>query len=93
MMKVLQSGIFKRKVKKLHKPEKLQLDDAVRQIINNPEIGEEKKGELKQVRVYKFKLNQTTHLLAYRFSEETLELIMLGPYENYYRDLKQYLNK
>ncbi len=92
-MKALQSGIFKRKVKKLHKREKLQLDEAIRHIMEAPESGEENKGDLRQVRVYKFKIDETMYLIAYRHSEEMLELIMFGPHENYYRDLKQYLNQ
>ena len=31
------------------------------------------------------------YLLSYRIREETLELIMIGPHENYYRDLKSYI--
>ena len=57
-------------------------------IIENPIIGNEKKGSLKGVFVYKFKLGSTLYLLAYRFSNEVLELVMIGPHENYYRDLK-----
>jgi mRNA interferase RelE/StbE len=30
-------------------------------------------------------------LLAYRIVDGYLELVMIGPHENYYRDLKQYL--
>jgi mRNA interferase RelE/StbE len=30
-------------------------------------------------------------LLSYRFIDDDLELIMIGPHENYYRDLKNYL--
>jgi hypothetical protein len=30
-------------------------------------------------------------LLAYRKIGDDLELVMIGPHENYYRDLKQYL--
>ena len=56
-----------------------------------PAIGEEKKGDLRGVFVYKFKIKTTQYLLAYRKVEKDLELIMLGPHENYYRDLKQYL--
>ncbi len=54
-------------------------------------IGEEKKGDLTGVFVHKFKLNATQHLLAYRKVGQDLELVMIGPHENYYRDLKQYL--
>ncbi|WP_353805755.1 type II toxin-antitoxin system RelE/ParE family toxin [Desulfobacter sp.] len=31
------------------------------------------------------------YLLAYRFVGDDLELIMIGPHENYYRDLKSYI--
>ncbi len=59
--------------------------------MKTPSIGDEKKGDLKGIFIYKFKLGSTTYLLAYRFSEDLLELIMFGPHENYYRDLKSYL--
>lgn len=48
-MKVVQSGIFSRTVKKLHKQEKCALERAVRKIINNPEIGDLKVSELARV--------------------------------------------
>ena len=32
-----------------------------------------------------------SYLLSYRFVGADLELIMIGPHENYYRDLKNYL--
>ena len=56
-----------------------------------PAIGQEKKGDLRGVYVYKFKIKTTQYLLAYRFSGENLELIMIGQHENYYRDIKTYL--
>jgi len=31
------------------------------------------------------------YLLSYRFVEADLELIMIGPHKNYYRDVKSYL--
>jgi mRNA interferase RelE/StbE len=90
-MRVIQSRIFERKVKKLSKSQKAQLDEAIREIIRNPSIGEQKKGDLKMVFVYKFRIDTTLFLLAYSYTPETLELIMLGPHENYYKDLKNYL--
>ncbi len=90
-MKVIQSRIFSRKVKNLHKQDKLALDIQVRKIIQNPSIGDEKKGDLKGIFVHKFKLGSTQYLMAYRFSNNFLELIMLGSHENYYRDLKSYI--
>ncbi|MCK9400758.1 MAG: type II toxin-antitoxin system RelE/ParE family toxin [Bacteroidales bacterium] len=92
-MKVIQSRIFERKVKKLSKPQKAQLDEAIREILRNPAVGEQKKGDLKMVFIYKFRINNTLFLLAYAYIPEILELIMLGPHENYYKDLKNYLKK
>ncbi len=90
-MNVFQSSSFGRKVKKFKDKEKLALDEAVKAIINNPSIGIEKKGDLRGVFVYKFKIIKTEYLLSYRVVGEDLELITIGPHENYYRDLKSYI--
>ncbi|MDO9043289.1 MAG: type II toxin-antitoxin system RelE/ParE family toxin [Desulfocapsaceae bacterium] len=91
-MKIYQSRSFEKKVKKFNEKEKYELDNEIKQIIQNPLIGTEKKGDLRGVFVYKFNLQNLMYLLSYRFiKEESLELIMIGPHENYYRDLKSYL--
>ena len=97
-MKVYQSRSFEKKVRKMSKPEKASLDREIKKIMENPRIGEEKKGDLRGVFVHKFKLETAKHkletaqyLLAYRKIGEDLELVMIGPHENYYLDLKQYL--
>jgi mRNA-degrading endonuclease RelE of RelBE toxin-antitoxin system len=90
-MKIFQSRSFERKVKKFSKQEKEILDDEVKNIAENPTIGTEKKGDLRGVFVHKFKIKTIQHLLSYRVVGDNLELIMIGPNENYYRDLKNYL--
>lgn len=90
-MKVIQSRSFAQRVKKFNPAQKAALDKQVRLILEHPNMGEEKKGDLSEVYVHKFKLKATQYLLAYRFNEEQLELIMIGPHQNYYRDLKKYL--
>jgi mRNA-degrading endonuclease RelE of RelBE toxin-antitoxin system len=90
-MKILQSRSFERKVKKFTKAEKKKLDEQIQKIADNPSIGSEKKGDLRGVYIHKFKIQTNQYLLAYRFAEKDLELIMIGPHENYYRDLKSYL--
>lgn len=90
-MTIYQSGIFKRKVKKLSKTDKAILDQEVKKIIKNPSTGIEKKGDLKGILVHKFKIKTTQYLLAYRTFEENLELVLVGPHENYYKDLKTYI--
>ena len=92
-MRILQSRSFKRKVKKLTKREKKKIDEQIHKIMDNPSIGTEKKGDLRGVYVYKFKIQALQYLLAYRFVGENLELIMFGQHENYYRDLKSYLKR
>ena len=90
-MKIYQSRSFEKKVKKMSKPEKDTLDREIRKIAEDPAVGEEKKGDLRGVFVHKFKFKTTQYLLAYRKIGDDLELVMIGPHENYYRDLKQYL--
>ena len=90
-MKVSQSRSFERKVKKFTKSEKKKLDDHIRKIVDYPLIGSQKKGDLRGVYVHKLKIQNLQYLLSYRFIGEGLELIMIGPHENYYRDLKGYL--
>lgn len=90
-MKIYQSKLFEKKIKKMSKAEKTALDREVKNIAENPNVGEEKNGDLKGVFVHKFKLKTNLYLLAYRKAGSDLELIMIGPHENYYRDLKGYL--
>ena len=88
-MRILQSRSFANTVKKFSKVEKLTLDDQIKLVIQTPNIGKEKKGDLRGVFVHKFKIKTVQYLLAYRYTNETFELIMIGLHENYYRDLKK----
>jgi len=90
-MKIYQSRSFEKRVQKFNKAEKLKLDSEINQIIHNPSIGAEKKGDLRGIFIHKFNLLNQLYLLAYRFSNDSLELIMIGPHQNYYRDLKTHL--
>ena len=90
-MRIFQSRSFEKKVKKMSKSEKDALDREVKRIAEDSSLGEEKKGDLKDVFIHKFKLKTTQYLLAYRKVGGDLELVMIGPHENYYRDLKEYL--
>jgi len=90
-MKIFQSRSFEQKVKKFSKAQKSQLDRQIKYILEDPIIGTEKKGDLQGIYVHKFKLKTIQYLLAYRIVDENLELIMIGPHQNYYRDLKKYI--
>jgi len=88
---ILQTPTFKKAVKKLHKNQKMDLDNAIRDLMKDPYIGEQKKGDLAFLRVHKFKMVKQLTLLGYSYEDGTvtLELMALGSHENYYRDLKK----
>ena len=90
-MIVLQSGSFKRRVKKLHKNEKQALDQALMKIIEDPSIGELKIGDLVGIQVFKYKHKSQLNLIGYQYIEEKLVLTFIehGSHENFYRDLKR----
>ncbi|MFN5854966.1 MAG: type II toxin-antitoxin system RelE/ParE family toxin [Pseudanabaenaceae cyanobacterium] len=91
-IQVFQTPLFSKIKKKLKKNQIKDLDNAVREIIKNPELGEQKKGDLADVWVYKFRMVDRENLLAYQWDEKTRTLIALGVHENFYRDIKKYKN-
>ena len=88
---VLQTPTFKKAVKKLKPNQKKDLDNAIRALMDDPFIGQQKKGDLSFLRVHKFKMNKQLTLLGYSYEDEifTLELMTLGSHENFYRDAKR----
>ena len=89
-MRILVTPTFERTVKKLRAQQKEILDQAVRDIVADPEIGDTKVGDLAGIQVYKFHMGKMLTLLAYRvLDENTLKLLMVGPHENFYRTLKR----
>ena len=88
---VLQTPTFKKAVKKLHKNQKEDLDEAIKQLMADPLLGEQKKGDLAFLRVYRFNMVKQLTLLGYSYEDGTvtLELMALGSHENFYRDLKK----
>lgn len=88
---IKQMPIFKRAYKRLHANQKLDVDNAIRAIVANPKIGQEKKGDLAKIFVYKFKIHRQEMLLAYEWNLYNRLLLALGSHENFYRNLKKYL--
>ncbi|MDD4289243.1 MAG: type II toxin-antitoxin system RelE/ParE family toxin [Atribacterota bacterium] len=70
-----------------------KLNDIEDKIAANPLIGEEKKVDIKGIRVHKFKLLDQQILLAYQVNEDKKEIIFVavGGHEIFYRDLKRYM--
>ncbi|OPY66810.1 MAG: hypothetical protein A4E57_02612 [Syntrophorhabdaceae bacterium PtaU1.Bin034] len=77
-MNVVQSPYFRRAYKKLHRNQVKPVNDAIRHILSDSTCGEEKKGDLTAVRVYKFRVLDQQFLLAYEHDEQMLFLLGLG---------------
>ena len=89
-MIVQQTKLFTHQKKNLHPNQIKRLDEVVETILLEPKIGEQKRGDLSFVRIYKFKIISQQYLLAYQLIEpEIIILLSLGTHENFYRDLKR----
>jgi len=88
---VLQSRRFSRAYKKLKKNIQADIDEEVEKIARDPLLGEQKKGDLAQLRVHKFYSGSQRYLLGYTLEEQPrlIYLEAIGPHENFYRDLKR----
>ncbi len=90
-MIIIESPSFKKTSKKLKDNQIRDLQQAVKDIAENIHSGEMKKGDLKGIRVHKFKMVGQLTLLAYTYDGDTITLTLLafGSHENFYRDLKR----
>ncbi|WP_019218435.1 type II toxin-antitoxin system RelE/ParE family toxin [Legionella tunisiensis] len=76
------------------KQQKAILDEEIKKLIQNPTLGERKKGDLDFLRVHKFKFFNQEVLLGYMYEENeiVLTLLKLSSHENFYRDIKIVFN-
>jgi mRNA interferase RelE/StbE len=88
-IQVVQTSAFARAYKKLHHTRKLDVDGAVEKIVQEPLVGEPKRGDLAGTYLYKFKSQSQLVLLAYEFDPKTRFLLLLGSHENFYEQLKR----
>lgn len=94
MLRVLDTPTFNKVAKKLFARDKKSVDEAIKKIANDPTLGEEKKGDLAGIFVFKFKMNKQEVLLSYgllpnKEHPKELVLLSLGSHENFYSDLKR----
>jgi len=91
---------FTQFVKKQPRPFQSVIEDEVLNICREPELGEQKKGDLAEIRVHKFKYQRQEYLIAYRYlperTDEALQILLIdfykiGTHENFYAELKKYL--
>jgi mRNA-degrading endonuclease YafQ of YafQ-DinJ toxin-antitoxin module len=98
-MRIEQTGQFKKSYKKLHPNQLSETNTAIESIIENPNIGEQKHGDLSWLKVYKFKILGQLTLIGYNISGEDgtqddntiLTFVALGPHENFYTNIKHTL--
>lgn len=88
---IFQTRRFSRQYKKLHDKTAIDVDAAVERIQQNPDVGENKKGDLVKLRVFKFHSDGQLYLLGYTLDEgvRLIYLESVGAHENFYRDLKR----
>ncbi|GBE37544.1 hypothetical protein BMS3Bbin08_00134 [bacterium BMS3Bbin08] len=90
-MRIIASNHFLKFKKKSPKKLQLEIDSQVKKLIEDPDIGEQKKGNLKGIRVHKFTYGHQLLLLSYEVSKNVLWLYTIGSHENFYKKLKKYL--
>ena len=88
---VYESRRFEKALQKLSETELSIVEDEIDKIIADPEIGEQKKGDLSHLWVHKFKVVSKPVLLGYSWVENrlTLYLLNVGSQENFYQKMKK----
>lgn len=86
---VVQTRRFGRQYKKLHDNIAADVDDAIVEVAENPDLGERR--DLAALRVYKFHSQNQLYLLGYTLDDEVrlVYLEAIAPHENFYRDVKR----
>lgn len=89
-MRVLETPKFRKQMKRLRPNQKADLDVVIREVMSNPLVGEQKRGDLSWVRIHKGRLVSQLFLLAYEYrdDEDVIVLHAIASHENFYRDLK-----
>ena len=88
---VYQTRRFAKVLGKLSKPAQILVENEIDNIILDPSLGEQKKGDLRYLWVHKFKIDKQQWLLGYNWNKEknTIHLLQLGSHENYYQNAKK----
>ncbi|MDP2279696.1 MAG: type II toxin-antitoxin system RelE/ParE family toxin [Nitrospirota bacterium] len=87
------SPAFLKKKKKQFSDFQHELDIHVKRLLENPLLGEPKKGALQGVRILKFRYKKQLFLLSYEpdFKKKLLYLYIFGSHERFYEKLERYL--
>lgn len=77
-IEVFESGLFAKQLKKLPADVLKLVEDEIERVIDNPKIGEQKKGCLSYLRMHKFKLKGQLVLLGYVWKDAELQIYLLS---------------
>ena len=82
---------FARAYKKLQDNVAADVDKVSRRVARDPFIGEQKRGDLAALFVYKFRSQNQLYLMGYTIDQgvRLVYLEAVGPHENFYRDIKR----
>lgn len=87
---VFETNRFAKALAKLITAHQVIVEDEIEKIIADPLVGEQKKGDLKHLRIHKFKIKTQEWLLGYNWNNNELiiHLLQLGSHENYYQEAR-----
>ena len=85
-MKILETSKFQKLRKKIkEESEKEGLKSAIKNILNEPKVGKNLKGELKGLKSLKYFVNGQHRRLIFKIEEDILYLFSFGPREGAYK--------
>jgi mRNA-degrading endonuclease RelE of RelBE toxin-antitoxin system len=93
VMAIYFKSAFRNFLKKQNRPFQLVIRDEVEKVVDDPALGESKKGDLANLMVHKFRFKRQEYLIGYRLEEEDVIFYMIGTHENFYRDLKRFIRE
>jgi len=82
---------FRKFVKKQSRSFQLAIEDEVDKIAHKPDLGKAKKSDLSGFLIHKFSYHKQTYLISYQVQAAGIVFYTVGPHENCYRNLKNYL--
>jgi len=91
IMGIYFKSAFGNYLKKQSRPFQIAVQDEVETVIEDPGLGQIKKGDLANLRVHKFRFKKQEYLIGYCMENEDLLFYMIGTHENFYRDLKRFI--
>jgi hypothetical protein len=97
LLKVIYQSRAKKFLKKIvEKPLKVEFLNAITEIRTDPEVGEVKKGDLLGIYGYDVMYKGINYEIAYRIleieKEVVVNIIMVGTRENFWDEVKKYIN-